>query len=363
MSSINKIFKVTTFGESHCKSVGVIIDGCPSKFPLDVKDIQTQLDRRKPGQSSISTPRSEPDEPIILSGVENGVTLGTPIGVIVKNKDMRKEDYPFLDTKNYTPRPSHGDLSYIYKYGVHASSGGGRSSARETVSRVIAGAIADKYLSSRYNVQIVAWVSQIGEFKVKSSSIHYDTITRDMVDKNVVRMPDASAAFLSYRYIEQLKKDGDSTGGMITCVCRNIPRGIGEPCFDKLEATLAHAMMSIPATKGFEVGSGFSCTEMIGSDHNDPFIYSNGRLRTATNHSGGIQAGISNGENIIFNVAFKPPATITKPQNTVRLSGEPTEIKAEGRHDPCVVNRAVPIVESMAAIVILDAILQQKSRI
>lgn len=362
MSSINKIFKVTTFGESHCDSVGVVIDGCPPNLHINEDDIQPQLNRRRPGQSSISTPRNEEDKAIILSGTENGKTLGTPIGIIVKNKNIKKEDYQFLNQEEYKPRPSHADLTYILKYGIHASSGGGRSSARETIGRVIAGSIAEKYMKEKYNIEIVAWVSQIGEIKLNNNLINFNTITREQVDSNIVRMPDVINSELAIKLITDLKQKGDSTGGVISCVCRNIPGGLGEPCFDKLEALLAHAMLSIPATKGFEIGSGFSCCSMKGSEHNDVFIQKNEKIGTITNNSGGIQGGISNGENIYFKVAFKPPATISKKQKTVFLNGEETYIEAKGRHDPCVVNRAVPIVEAMAAIIFLDTILIQKTR-
>jgi chorismate synthase len=361
MSIFNKIFKISTFGESHGDSVGVIIDGCPPNLRLDERDIQPQLSRRKPGQSDINTPRYEDDIPIILSGTENCITLGTPICVIVKNKNIKKEDYSFLK-EEYKPRPSHADLTYIYKYGIHASSGGGRSSARETIARVISGSIAEKYMREKYNLEIVAWVSQIGDIKLDNDTIDLNNITRNMVDSNIVRMPDFIKSEKAIEYIRECKENGDSIGGVISCICRNIPVGIGEPIFDKLEALLAHAMLSIPASKGFEIGSGFSCSTMKGSEHNDEFVKKGDKIGTKTNHSGGIQGGISNGENIYFKVAFKPPATISKKQKTVNLNGEETYIEAKGRHDPCIVNRAVPIVESMAALVLIDAILYQKTR-
>jgi len=362
MSTINKIFRVTTFGESHCDSVGVVIDGVPPKMNLTENDIYPQLLRRRPGQSYINTPRDEKDVPKILSGVENGLTLGCPIAVIVKNENIKKEDYSFLSPDKYIPRPSHADLTYNLKYGIHASSGGGRSSVRETIGRVIAGSIAEKYMKEQNNIDIVAWVSQVGNIVLDENMIDIDTITREYVDQNILRMPDTISSSHALEYIEKIKLQGDSVGGVVTCVCRNIPPGLGEPSFDKLEALLAHAMLSIPATKGFEIGSGFNASTMNGSEHNDMFIEKDGRIGTLTNNSGGIQGGISNGENIYFKVAFKPPATISKKQNTVFLSGEPTILEAKGRHDPCIVNRAVPIVESMAAIVLMDAILYQKTR-
>lgn len=361
MSSFGKRFKITTYGESHCKSVGVIVEGCPSGMSLNESDIQLQLSRRRPGQSQLSTPRKEEDQVEIQSGIENGVTLGTPICAIVKNKDTRPQDYKFSKT-NYIPRPSHADLSYILKYKFHASSGGGRSSARETIGRVIGGSIAEKWLKSHYGIQIIAWVSQVGYFKYNIDDdllINRDTIARYHVDMYPTRCPNYDISNQMEQLILDLKDKGDSIGGVVSCICRKVPGGIGEPCFDKLEAMLAHAMLSIPATKGFEIGSGFSCVEMKGSEHNDLYTYKNSRLGTQTNNSGGIQGGISNGEDIYFNVAFKPPATISLPQNTTDMMGNSTILEAKGRHDPCVVNRAVPIVETMAALTIMDALLLQ----
>ncbi len=360
MSSIGRLFKITTFGESHCKSVGVIVDGCPPLLKLCEDDIQYQLNRRRPGQSKISTERKEADKVIILSGTENGQTLGTPIGAIVNNKDMRPGDYKF-DKKNYLYRPSHADFTYIQKYGIHASSGGGRSSARETIGRVIAGAIAEKWLKENYGIEIVAYVSSVGKIKCNDDNI--SELTKEYVDKNIVRCPDQDAASKMIDHITRLKEEGDSVGGTVKCVIKNVPVGIGEPCFDKLEAQLAHAMLSIPATKGFEIGSGFEGTKMNGSQHNDVFYQKeNGKVGTRTNFSGGIQGGISNGEDIYFRVAFKPVSTIKKEQDTVNLNGDAKKLKAKGRHDPCVVNRAIPIVETMAAIILMDSILIQKSR-
>ncbi len=362
MSSFGKIFKITTFGESHCNSVGVIIEGCPSKLKLCEEDIQKQLDRRRPGQSSISTPRNEYDKVNILSGTEFGLTLGTPIAARVLNKDFKPSDYDFLDKKFYIPRPSHADYTYHKKYGIHASSGGGRSSARETIGRVIGGTVAEKWMKERYNIDIVAWVSSVNNISCDLTQSEINTITRKDVDKNIIRCPKQEVANQMINLIKHYKKNGDSVGGVITCVCRNVPTGLGEPCFDKLEALLAHAMLSIPATKGFEIGSGFLGTKMLGSEHNDLFKIKYGKITTETNFSGGIQGGISNGENIIFKVAFKPPSTILKNQKTVNLLGEEKILKAKGRHDPCVVNRAIPIVESMAALVLIDSLIIQKYR-
>lgn len=356
-STFGKIFRITTFGESHCKGVGAVVDGCPPNIDLGEKDIQPQLDRRRPGQSKLTTDRQEADQVTILSGVENGKTLGTPIGLLVPNKDQRPGDYGEM---SQIPRPSHADFTYQKKYGIRASSGGGRSSARETISRVAAGAIADKILRQAYGIDIVAWVSAVAD--VKMPDIDMATISRDQVDQNLVRCPDAAAADKMITAIKAAKTAKDSLGGILTCVCRNVPAGIGEPVFDKLEAQLARAMLSIPATKGFEIGSGFAGTRMRGSEHNDPFAQKGDRLGTATNRSGGIQGGISNGEYIYFRVAFKPVATIGRDQTTVDFSGQNVVLAAKGRHDPCVVPRAVPIIEAMSALVLMDNILRQASR-
>lgn len=357
MSTFGRIFRVTTFGESHCPAVGVTIDNCPPKMKLQSSDIQKQLTRRRPGQSNISTPRDEADLVEIISGIENNSTLGTMLTAIVKNKNTRPEDYVW--NKEYVPRPSHADYTYISKYGIHSCSGGGRSSARETIGRVIAGTIAEKWLKENYNIEIVAWVDSVGDI---STDYYNPNITRDDVDKNIIRCPDQSKAEEMIEYIKKLKLEGNSTGGTIRCICRNVPIGLGEPVFDKIEALLAHAMLSIPATKGFEVGSGFSASKMTGLQHNDPFVIVDNEIKTATNNSGGIQGGITNGEFIEFKVGFKPPATISIKQNSVTLNKETVVLEAKGRHDPCVVNRAIPIIESMAALVLIDLILIQKSR-
>jgi chorismate synthase len=357
MSTFGNYYKITTFGESHCNSVGVTITSPPPNINLDIDKIQKQLSRRRPGQSSITTPRDETDKLIVLSGMENGKTLGTPLTIIVNNKNTRPEDYIFTkDT--YIPRPSHSDFTYLWKYGIHAASGGGRSSARETIGRVIAGAIADQILEF-YNVNIIAYVSQVNSIKL--DHVPKD-LSRDLVDRTITRCPNDSLSKCMEDLILKLKEEGNSTGGKVTCVIKNCPRGLGEPVFDKTEALLAQAMMSIPATKGFEIGSGFSCIEQTGSQHNDKWINNQGSIGTETNNNGGIIGGITNGENIHFSVAFKPPATISMDQNTVNLKGEDVVLQAKGRHDPCVVPRAVPIVEAMASIVILDLLLAQIAR-
>ena len=356
-STFGILFKVTTFGESHGKGVGAIVDGCPPGLTLSEKDIQPQLDRRRPGQTRLTTDREEADRVTILSGVENGRVLGSPIGMSVANKDQRPGDYAQMHS---VPRPSHADYTYQMKYGIRTSSGGGRSSARETIGRVAAGAIAEKFLSEDFGIEIVAWVTSVGT--LTAAGIDENRITRREVDETLVRCPSKNEAEHMIREIADAKEANDSLGGIISCVCRNVPAGLGEPVFDKMEARLAHAMLSIPATKGFEIGSGFSGTRMNGSTHNDPFVRKGERLGTATNNSGGVQGGISNGEPILFRVAFKPPATIGKAQTTVDFEGKQVTLEAKGRHDPCVVPRAVSIVETMAALVIADLALQQRSR-
>ncbi len=356
-STFGTIFQVSTFGESHGKGVGAVVDGCPPRLPLTEADIQPQLDRRRPGQSAVSTPRQESDTVTILSGTENGLTLGTPIGLFVPNKDQRPGDYGEMST---IPRPSHADFTYQLKYGVRASSGGGRSSARETIARVAAGAIAETWLRQTYGMDIVAWVSSVGT--LDAGEVELDQITRDKVDQTIIRCPDLAVAERMIALVQQARDAGDSLGGVVTCVCRNVPAGWGEPVFDKLEAKLAQAMLSIPATKGFEIGSGFGGARMRGSQHNDPFIQKGQRLGTVTNRSGGVQGGISNGEPIVLRIAFKPPATISQAQKTATFQGQPATLEAKGRHDPCVVNRAVPIVEAMAAMVLMDAALIQRAR-
>ncbi|MCC7300291.1 MAG: chorismate synthase [Verrucomicrobia bacterium] len=358
-STFGTLFRTTTFGESHGKAVGAIVDGCPANLPLTEADIQPQLNRRRPGQSALTTPRDEADQVIILSGTENGVTLGTPIGLMVNNRDQRPGDYGDMAA---VPRPSHADYTYLMKYGVKASSGGGRASARETIGRVAAGAIAEKWLKTRFGeISIVAYVSSVG--KISAPEIAFETLTRERVDENLVRCPDAETARRMIAAIEKARDEKDSLGGTITCICRGLPAGLGEPVFDKLEARLAQAMLSIPAVKGFEIGSGFSGTLMRGSQHNDAFIQKSGRLGTKTNYSGGVQGGISNGEPVVFRIAIKPVATIGLAQETVSLDGSPVTLEAKGRHDPCVLPRAIPIVESMASLVLADAALCQEYRL
>jgi chorismate synthase len=358
-STFGTLFKVSTFGESHGKAVGAIVDGCPANLPLTEADIQPQLSRRRPGQSALTTPRDEVDQVTILSGTENGLTLGTPIGLSVNNRDQRPGDYGDMAA---VPRPSHADYTYLMKYGVKASSGGGRSSARETIGRVAAGAIAEKWLKTRFgNISIVAYVSSIG--KIAAPEIALSGLTRELVDANLVRCPDEETAQRMIAAIEKARDAKDSLGGTITCICRDFPAGLGEPVFDKLEAKLAQAMLSIPAVKGFEIGSGFAGTLMHGSQHNDAFVQKIGRLGTTTNYSGGVQGGISNGEPVVFRIAIKPVATIGLAQETVTLDGRPVTLEAKGRHDPCVLPRAIPIVESMAALVLADAALRQEYRV
>ena len=356
-STFGTIFRITTFGESHGGAVGAVVDGCPPRLALTEADIQPQLDRRRPGQSALTTPRGEPDAVRILSGTELGVTLGTPIALVVANRDTKPGDYAEMSN---VPRPSHADFTYQMKYGVRAASGGGRSSARETIGRVAAGAIAEKWLRLKAGVDIVAWVSGVGA--VEAPDLTGAGLSRAAVDINAVRCPDAAAAQQMETEILAARDAKDSVGGIITCVCRGVPPGWGEPVFHKLEAMLAQAMLSIPATKGFELGSGFAGTRWRGSAHNDAFVQKSNGLGTKTNYSGGIQGGISNGEPIVFRVAFKPPATISQPQQTADFDGQPVTLEAKGRHDPCVVPRAVPIVEAMAALVLADAALQQQAR-
>ena len=327
----------------------------PPGLMIEEQDIQPQLDRRRPGQSRLTTDRDETDRVTILSGVENGRALGTPIALSVANRDQKPGDYASMQA---VPRPSHADYTYQMKYGIRASSGGGRSSARETIGRVAAGAIAEKILFEEHGVEIVAWVSAVST--IEAAGIDEYRITRQAVDVTFVRCPSANEAGLMEAAIRDAKEAEDSLGGIITCVCRNVPAGLGEPVFGKMEACLAQAMLSIPATKGFEIGSGFAGTRLTGSKHNDPFTKKKDRLGTRTNNSGGVQGGISNGEPIIFRVAFKPPATIGQAQTTVDFDGNDAILEAKGRHDPCVVPRAVPIVESMSALVIADLALQQK---
>ena len=355
-STFGQLFRITTFGESHGGGIGVVIDGCPPQIELSETEIQRELDRRRPGQSKITTQRKEEDRCEILSGVFEGKTLGTPIGILVRNKDARPEDYAAMSK---TFRPSHADFTYEAKYGIRNWQGGGRASARETIGRVAAGAIARKILQTLYpKIEIVGYVAAIHELSAK---VDRSKVKLSDVDANMVRCPDKTAAKNMISLIEKTRAGGDSLGGIIECVVRNAPAGLGEPVFDKLEADLAKAMLSLPATKGFEIGSGFSATRMRGSEHNDPFEIRAGKVRTSTNHSGGIQGGISNGEGIYFRVGFKPTATISREQKTVTSSRQQAKLAARGRHDPCVLPRAVPMVEAMAALVLCDHALRQRA--
>lgn len=357
MSSVfGRVFRISTFGESHGPGLGVTIDGCPPKFPLDVAAIQKQLERRRPGQNALTTQRKEPEKIEILSGLFEGVTLGTPIAMLVRNKDSRSEHYKAME---HIYRPSHADLTYDAKYGYRTWQGGGRASARETVARVAAGAVAEQILAKEWGVEIIAYVRRIHKVSCELSPEHLETVTREAVDSNIVRCPEESTWERMADAIDTARRGNDSVGGVVECVVRKVPPGLGAPVFDKLEADLAKAMLSIPAAKGFEVGSGFEGTLLTGSEHNDPFVMKDGVPRTTRNFSGGIQGGISNGEPIVFRVALKPTATIGKEQQTVTDAGEETTLAAKGRHDPCVVPRAIPIVEAMAALVLLDHALVQ----
>jgi chorismate synthase len=355
-STLGALFRVTTFGESHGPGLGVIVDGCPPRMPLDVDAIQAELDRRRPGQSRLVSQRKEADRIEILSGVQDGVTLGTPIAMVIRNQDTRGKDYEEI-ARAY--RPSHADYTYDAKYGIRAVAGGGRASARETAARVAAGAIAQQLLARR-GVSIVAWVDEVWGI---AAAVDDAAGTRADVDRSDVRCPDAAAAAQMIERIERARKEGDSVGGVVRGVARGVPAGWGEPVFDKLEADLAKAMMSIPAVKGVESGAGFAGTRLTGSEHNDLFYRRpDGAIGTRTNRSGGIQGGISNGEPITLRIAFKPTATIMRPQETVDPDGNPATLLPKGRHDPCVLPRAVPIVEAMFAIVLADHYLRQAAR-
>lgn len=353
-SNYGVLFRISTWGESHGGGVGVVIDGCPPRLPLSEADIQFELDRRRPGQSKIVTQRKESDTVEILSGVFEGQTLGTPIAMLVRNEDARSKDYEELKTKY---RPSHADYTYDAKYGIRAWSGGGRASARETIGRVAAGAIAKKILA-KMGVEVIAWVEKVQHL---DSVIDPVTVTLEEVESNIMRCPDASAAEAMIAHVEAIRKQGNSVGGVVGCVARGVPAGWGEPVFDKLEADLAKAIMSLPACKGFEIGSGFEGTLKTGLEHNDPFYAENQTVHTRTNYSGGIQGGISNGEPIVLRAAFKPTATILHDQETVTTELEATTIKGRGRHDPCVLPRAVPMVEAMVALVLVDHALRQSA--
>jgi chorismate synthase len=352
-NSYGTLFRISTFGESHGPAIGVIIDGCPAGLAIDEPFIQSELSRRKPGQSKITTQRKEDDAFKILSGVFEGKSTGTPIAIVIENQDQRSKDYSHIEN---TFRPSHADYTYEMKYGVRDYRGGGRSSARETAARVAAGAIA-KLLLRTFKVEVTAFVSQVGEIK----SPHYTQLDLSKTEENIVRCPDELTAEKMIALIDQVRLDRDTIGGIVTCVIKNTPVGLGEPVFDKLHAELGKAMLSINAVKGFEYGSGFEGIKLRGSKHNDEFYNDGEKIRTKTNHSGGVQGGISNGEDIYFNVAFKPVATIMQDQQSVDKDGKEATVSGKGRHDPCVVPRAVPIVESMAALVLADFALRAKA--
>jgi chorismate synthase len=355
-NSFGQLFRITTWGESHGGGVGVVIDGCPPRLPLVEADIQPDLDRRRPGQSSIVTPRKEADRVEILSGTFEGKTLGTPISMWVRNEDARPEAYSEMATKF---RPSHADYTYQAKFGIRNWQGGGRTSARETIGRVAAGAVAKKLLRERFGVEVIAYVQRVQRIE---AHVNVEAVKQKHVEANIVRCPDAQAASRMIRLIEKMRRAGDSVGGIVECVARGVPAGWGEPVFDRLEADLSKAMLSLPASKGFEVGSGFDGTFLTGLQHNDAFRNKGGKVRTLTNRSGGIQGGISNGEPIYFRVAFKPVATVMHEQQTVDVKLRNTTLKGRGRHDPCVLPRAVPMVEAMTALVLIDHALRQQAQ-
>ena len=355
-NSFGHLFRITTWGESHGGGVGVVVDGCPPRLCLTEADIQPDLDRRRPGQSRIVTPRKESDTVQILSGTFEGKTLGTPICLLIHNEDARSEAYTEMATKY---RPSHADYTYDAKFGIRNWQGGGRSSARETIGRVAAGAIAKKLLRERYGVEVVAYVKQVQGI---IAEVDPATVTPALVESNIARCPDSAAAAKMIELIEQVRNAGDTVGGIVEVVARGVPAGWGEPVFDRLEADLAKAMLSLPASKGFDIGSGFGGILLTGLAHNDPFRAENGKVITTSNRSGGIQGGISNGQPIFFRVAFKPVATVMHEQDTVDVNHQNTTLKGRGRHDPCVLPRAVPMVEAMTALVLIDHALRQKAQ-
>lgn len=356
-SQLGQLFRISTFGESHGGGVGVVIDGCPPNLPLTEADIQKELDRRRPGQSEITTPRNEADQCEILSGTFEGNTLGSPIAVLVRNKDHRPEAYSEMSEKY---RPSHADYTYDAKYGIRNWQGGGRSSARETIGRVAAAAVARKVLDALApGIEVIAYVKSIKDLQ---ANIDPATVTSEMVESNIVRTGDPAMVEPMIDLIKEVRGDGNSIGGIIECVIRNCPAGLGEPVFDRLEADLGKAMLSLPATKAFEVGSGFAGTQMTGREHNDHFRKDGDKVITTTNNSGGVQGGISNGQNVIFRTAFKPTATIMTSQPTIDKNLEETELKGRGRHDACVLPRAVPMVEAMATLTLVDHLLRQRAQ-
>lgn len=355
-SIFGRVFRISTFGESHGGAVGVVVDGCPPRLELDEAEVQHDLDRRRPGQSTLTTPRQEADRAEIVSGLFEGRTLGTPIAILVRNEDARPSAYEHMKD---VYRPSHADYTYDAKYGIRNWQGGGRASARETIGRVAAGAIARKLLRTAAGVEVIAWVSRVHEIDAK---VDPAAVTLARVEANPVRCPDPEAAARMAEAIDTARRRGDSLGGVVECVARNVPPGLGEPVFDRLEADLARGLMSLPASKGFEIGSGFAGTRLTGLAHNDPFVPGpDGRPRTASNRSGGVQGGISNGEPVWMRVAFKPTATISSAQQTVDTSGRAVTLEAQGRHDPCVLPRAVPMVEAMVCLVLADHWLRQRA--
>jgi chorismate synthase len=355
-NSFGQLFRITTWGESHGGGVGVVIDGCPPRIKLTEADIQPDLDRRRPGQSKIVSPRKEMDRVQILSGTFEGKTLGTPICMWVRNEDFRPEAYSEMATKF---RPSHADYTYQAKYGIRSWPGGGRTSARETIGRVAAGALAKKILHEQFGVEVLAYVKQVQRI---DSAVDPDKVKATEIESNIVRCPDRAAAEKMIRLIEKVRKAGDTVGGIIEGVARGVPAGWGEPVFDRLEADLGKAMLSLPASKGFDIGSGFGGVVLTGTEHNDAFRAKGGKVYTLTNRSGGIQGGISNGQTIFFRVAFKPVATVMQEQQTVDVEFKNTTLKARGRHDPCVLPRAVVMVEAMTALVLVDHALRQKAQ-
>ncbi len=355
-NSFGQIFKITTFGESHGGAVGVVIDGCPSNIEISEEEIQIELDRRRPGQSSVTTPRKETDQVHIFSGVFEGKTTGTPIMMMAKNKNVRSEDYHHLKDLY---RPSHADYVFQEKYGHRDWRGGGRSSARETWARVAAGAIAKKYLKNNLGIEILSYVQRVGEFE---ADIDQDSVTMERIESNIIRCPDENVAVQMIDFVEKLKEEGDSVGGVIKCLVKGAPVGLGEPVFDKIHADLGKAMLSINAVKGFEIGSGFEGTKLRGSQHNDEMEMKDGKVKMKSNNAGGVLGGLTSGEDIYFKVAFKPVSTIGKKQDTVTKDGEEVKLEASGRHDPCVLPRAVPIVDAMTALVLMDHYLRNKAQ-
>lgn len=356
-SSFGQLFRITTFGESHGGGVGVVVDGCPPGLAISKQEIQVELDRRKPGQSSITTPRKEQDEIHILSGVSEGVTTGTPILLLAHNKDVKSEDYENLKDLY---RPGHADYTFSKKFGIRDWKGSGRASARETLARVAAGAIAKKYLKEKLGIEFISYVEQVGDIKTE---LDFNQVTMEAIEANIIRCPDPEAAKAMIKLIEEVRDDNDSVGGVVRGVIKGLPIGLGEPVFDKLPADLGKAMLSINAVKGFEIGSGFAGVTLRGSQHNDEFYSDDkGDVHTKTNYAGGTLGGISNGEVVYFRVAIKPVSTISKKQNTVNNQGEAVELEAKGRHDPCVLPRAIPIVDAMGALVIMDHYMRHRAQ-